>query len=177
VENRQDKPIDWRVTKTDFWIIRSYIYPAGGAFVEYTARFSFGSWPLIHMTFGRHPETGRRKWARGIISMGRFAVGVFPVGQVAVGIFPVGQAAFGLVFALGQAAFAYAAIGQLAVAWYLAIGQLAVAQNAIGQLAVGNYCIGQAALGAHIYTAKIKNAAVLEHFRELLPILKQLTAG
>ncbi len=176
-ESGPDGPIDWKITKTDFWIIKSYLHPSGETYVEQTSRMAFGDWPLIHTTYGRHPETGRRKTARGIIALGRFAKGVFPIGQVAWGVFPVGQASFGLVFALGQAAIGWVSLGQIALAWQLAVGQLAVAKNAIGQLAVGEYCMGQAAVGEHIYTPRKKDPKTLEHFRKLLPILRQLKAG
>ncbi|MFC1680038.1 hypothetical protein ACFL2T_07500 [Elusimicrobiota bacterium] len=177
MENLQNKPIDWKITETGFFEVKSFVYPSGDSYVEYTSHLRIAGFPFVHMTFGRSPETGRRKVAKGFISLGRIAVGVIPVGQLAAGVFPIGQAAFGIVFALGQAAFGWTALGQLAIAWSLAVGQLAVAQNAIGQLAVGGYCIGQAAVGEHIYTPKKKDPETLKHFQELLPIVKKLTAG
>lgn len=171
------RPVDWKVTRTDFWEIRSALDPAGGSFVEFTSRIAVAEWPLIHMTFGRHPETGRLKPAKGIIALGRVAFGVFPVGQLAVGIFPVGQAAFGLVLAIGQAALALSAVGQLAVAYHLAVGQIAVAKTAVGQLAFGEYCVAQVAVGEHIYTQKVKDPEALRRLRQVLPFLGRFTAG
>ena len=177
METPRTTPVDWKVTRTDFWEIRSALNPAGGSFVEFTSRIGVSEWPLIHMTFGRNPETGRLKTAKGIIALGRIAFGVFPVGQLAVGIFPVGQAAFGLVFAIGQAALAVTAVGQLAIAYHLAVGQLAVAKTAVGQMAFGKYCVAQVAVGEHIYTQKVKDPEALRRLREALPLLGRFTAG
>lgn len=177
MKNLQNEPIDWKITDTGFFEVRSFMYPSGQSYVEYTSHFRIAGLPFVHMTFGRNPETGRRKVAKGFISLGRIAIGVFPVGQLAAGVFPIGQAAFGFVFAIGQGAVGWISLGQLALAWTLAVGQLAVAQNAIGQLAVGKYCMGQAAVGERIHTVKKKDPEVVAHFEKLLPILKQLTAG
>lgn len=178
MENLQNQPIDWKETETGFFRIKSFVYPTGLSYTEYTSHAQVGSWPLVQITLGRHPETGRRKVAKGVIALGRIAVGVLPIGQLAAGLFPIGQLALGLGIAFGQGAFSvFSAIGQLAVAPFFALGQFAVAYAAIGQLCVGYYCLAQAAVGVHLWTVKVKDPATLEFFRNLFPFLKQIVSG
>ena len=176
--NLQNQPIDWKITETGFFTVKSFVYPSGLPYLEYTSHRKVGNWPLVHITLGRSPETGRRKVAKGIIAIGRIAFGVLPIGQLAIGLFPIGQLALGLCFALGQGAFSLgAALGQVAVAPVFAVGQIAVAYAAIGQLALGYYCIAQAAAGVHVWTMKVKDPAALEFFRNLFPLLKHLISS
>lgn len=178
VENIQNQPVDWKITETGFFTVKSFVYPTGRSYIEYTSHARVGSWPLVHITLGRSPETGRRKIAKGVIAIGRIALGVLPIGQLAIGLFPIGQLALGLGIALGQGAFSlFSAIGQVAVAPLFAAGQIAVAYAAIGQLCLGYYCIAQAAIGVHIWTMKVKDPAALEFFRNLFPFLKQIVSG
>jgi len=173
--NLQNQPIDWKITETGFFTVKSYVYPSGLPYLEYTSHRKVGAWPLVHITLGRSPETGRRKVAKGIIAIGRIAFGVLPIGQLAIGVIPIGQLALGLFFALGQGAFSLGvSLGQVAVAPVFAVGQIAVAYAAIGQLALGYYCIAQAAVGVHVWTMKVKDPAALEFFRNLFPALKQI---
>ena len=168
LENLQNQPIDWKTTETGFFTVKSFVYPSGLPFLEYTSHAKVGNWPLVHITLGRSPETGRRKMATGVIAIGRIAMGVLPIGQLALGL--------GL--ALGQGAFSLsAAIGQVAVAPLFAAGQMVAAYAAIGQLALGYYCIAQAAVGVHIWTMKVKDPAALDFFRNLFPLLKHFISG
>jgi len=135
---------------------------------EYRSETSFMGLPLVHVVLGRHPETGSVGKAVGILAIGRIAFGVIPIGQLAIGILPIGQLAIGLVFALGQGAIAGVdAIGQLAVGSHFALGQFAAASSAIGQMAVGRYVLAQVGWGRHVFTTKMKDPEVLEHFREM----------
>jgi hypothetical protein len=178
LENLQNQTIDWKITETGFFTIKSFVYPSGVPFLEYTSHARVGAWPLVHITLGRSPETGRRKMAKGIIAIGRIALGVLPIGQLAIGVFPIGQLSLGLGLALGQGAFsALVSIGQVAVAPVFAAGQIAVAYAAIGQLALGCYCIAQAAVGVHVWTMKVKDPEALEFFLNLFPFLKQIILG
>jgi len=133
---------------------------------EYRSDASLFGLPLVHVVLGRHPETGRVGKAVGIVAIGRIAFGVLPIGQLAIGIVPIGQLALGVVFAVGQGAIAgYDAIGQLAVGSHFALGQFAAAASAIGQLAVGRYVLAQIGWGRYVFSTKIKDPEVLEHFR------------
>jgi len=168
MDNILKQSIDWKITETSFFTIKSFASSTGLVYHEYTSHKAVGGWPLVHITIGRNPETQRRKVAKGVVAIGRIAIGVFPIGQLAIGVFPLGQLSVGLVVALGQAAFAPVAIGQLAVGLLFALGQVACAYAAIGQIAVGKYCIGQAGVGAHVWTMKVKDPAALEFFRGIL---------
>jgi hypothetical protein len=169
--NFQNQPIDYRIEKTAFFKIKSYVYSSRRSFVEYSSYAHWGVWPLVHITMGRDPATGRRKTAFGILAIGRVAVGVIPVGLLALGLFPIGWIAVGLAGALGQVAVGAIALGQLAVGLYFAIGQLAVGYIAVGQVAIGFYALGQIALGVHPYCVKFKDPVAWAFFRQYLPWL------
>ncbi len=144
---------------------------------EYRSETSFFGLRLVHVVLGRHPETGGVCMAVRILAVGRIAFGVGPIGQLAIGIFPIGQAALGLVFALGQAAIAgYDAIGQLAVGSHFALGQFAAAASSIGQMAVGRHVLAQVGWGRYVFSAKMKDPEVLEHFREMFAWFFELVA-
>ncbi len=141
---------------------------------EYKSEFTVLGLPLIHIVTGRDPKTGRVGKAVGVVAIGRMAFGVLPIGQLAIGIFPIGQFALGALFSLGQLAIAgYDAVGQAAVASHFSLGQFALAASAIGQLAVGRYVLCQVGLGQHVYSTKIKDTEVLDHFREMFDWLLQ----
>ena len=177
-QNLQHQRIDWKITETGFFVIKSFVYPTGLSFTEYTSHTKIGSWPLVNITLGRNPETGRLKTAKGVIAIGRIAFGFLPIGQLAIGVLPFGQLSLGLILALGQGAFSLgAAVGQVAVAPVFAAGQIAVAYAAIGQICLGWYCIAQFAVGVHLWTTKVKDPAALEFFKNLLPFLKQINFG
>ena len=86
---------------------------------EYASNTTVLGWPLVHITAGRDPETGRDREARGIFALGRQATGVFAVGLVARGVCAVGVFASGLLavgtFALGGAVVGAFALGLRAV--------------------------------------------------------------
>lgn len=141
---------------------------------QYKSEFTVLGLPLVHIVTGRDAKTGRVGKAVGVIAIGRMAFGVLPIGQLAVGIFPIGQFALGALFGLGQVAIAgYDAVGQVAIASHFSLGQFALAASAIGQLAVGRYALGQVGVGQHVYSTKVKDTDVLEHFREMFDWLLQ----
>jgi hypothetical protein len=161
------QPVDWKVDEGSFFVVKRYLSPATGSYTEYTSRMRMGQLPLVHITLGRDPETGRRKTARGVIAIGRFAFGLVAFGQVAVGAIAIGQASFGAL-ALGQAAIsATVALGQLSVAPIFALGQVSVAYTAVGQVAVGAFAMGQEAFGPHVWTTTKKDPEAEAHFRKL----------
>jgi hypothetical protein len=104
MENLLKTKIDYQITKTASGTWRRYLGATGHLYSEYVSDARVGSLPLIHITRGRSPETGKIPTARGFIAIGRKALGVIAIGQGAVGIVALGQAAFGVV-----------AVGQLAV--------------------------------------------------------------
>lgn len=155
-----------RETALGLW--RRYYSPDGCTYAEYVSHAALGPLPLVHVTWGRHPETGRRVTARGVIAIGRFACGVLAIGQVSWGLLAIGQLAVGLLAGFGQAATGVVCIGQLALGLWLAAGQFAVAQTAVGQFACGQWALGQFGFGRHVHDTWQRDPAVLDRLRELL---------
>ncbi|HEX3600162.1 MAG TPA: hypothetical protein VHU84_08460 [Lacipirellulaceae bacterium] len=124
--------------------------PTGERFAEYKSHHKWGTLPLVHYTYGRCPETGRRVTARGVIAVGRFAHGIIAIGQLSLGLIAIGQLSFGVVFCLAQAAFGPMAIGQVAIGLIFGVGQFATGQVAIGQMAYGGYVLAQYGWGTHV---------------------------
>lgn len=171
--NLQNQPIDYRITDTTYFRVKSYVYPHGASFTEYTSHGRWGSLPLLHVTLGKDPATGRRKTAYGVVGIGAISIGIFSVGMLAIGVVALGWVSVGLLFAFGQASLAINAVGQLAVGIQLAIGQIAVGYVAIGQIAVGYYALGQVALGPYPYSSQFQSYPAWEFFRQYLPWLPE----
>lgn len=142
--------IEYIVQETANGIWRRYLYPDGKRFAEFKTYLNVGGLPLVHYTYGRCPQTGRRITAHGIIAVGRIASGVIAVGQFAMGLIAIGQLSIGLLLAIGQASFGAYCIGQLAVGLFFGAGQFATGHVAIGQFAFGTYALGQMGIGQHV---------------------------
>lgn len=164
-----DSP-DYRVTETALGTWRRYLYPSGMHFAEFRSHSEFMGLPLVHVTQGICPETGRRITAKGVIAVGRRAVGVVALGQVAAGLLAIGQACIG-VLALGQAAAGFIAVGQAAIAYHFGAGQLATGRTAIGQLALGGHVLAQAGYGQHVWSTAASDPEAVSYFRALLKSL------
>ncbi|NOY82070.1 MAG: hypothetical protein GXP31_13825 [Kiritimatiellaeota bacterium] len=162
---------EYKVTRTRFGARREYLYPDGRLFSEFRSRARLGPWPLVHITRGRCPSTGRRITARGVIAVGRIAAGGVAFGQVAVGLVAFGQLSFGLV-AVGQAAFAAGfALGQLGVA-PATVAQFGVGVLVVAQLGFGRYVLAQRGFGQFVYSVKRHDREVAELVRGLLIFFK-----
>jgi hypothetical protein len=160
--------IEYQVTRTGSGVWRRFLWPTGELFEEYRSDRTLLGLPLLHLTRGRSPETGRRVTARGFVAIGRRAVGVVAIGQAAAGVVALGQASAGLLVAVGQAALAPVAIGQLAVGLLFGLGQAATGEIAVGQFALGQYVLAQVGLGAHVWDTRGADPAAQELFRALL---------
>ena len=66
--------IDYKLQETRLGVWRSYMYPSGQLFQEFTAHARVFGLPLVHYTYGRSPETGRRVIAKGIVAITRIGV-------------------------------------------------------------------------------------------------------
>jgi hypothetical protein len=163
------EPVEYRIEKTATGVWKSYMYPSGRSYREFTSHRRLLGMPLVHHTSGICPETGRRKVARGFFAFGRIAVGVFAFGHAAFGLCAVGQAGLGLLFGLGQASSGLFALGQLAVGGFVGVGQLATGWVAVGQLAVGHWVLAQLGLGAHTWMPGQADPAAVEFFRGFFP--------
>ena len=147
---------------------RRYVHADGSRFAEYKSHASFLGMPLLHVTRGINPETGRRVRAHGVVAIGRLATGGLAIGQASFGVIAIGQVAVGGLFGLGQAAVGIACVGQLAVSVLAAVGQLGVGHIVIGQLAWGRWVLAQFGLGEHVWSLTRADPEAVAFFRELL---------
>ena len=160
--------IDYLVEETSWGTWRRFVYPNGNRFAEFKSHRTWAGLPLVHYTYGRCPETGKRITARGVIAVGRVARGFVAIGQAAIGLVAVGQLSVGLVFGLGQATVGFIALGQGAVGMLFAAGQFAAGYVAIGQLAVGTYALAQMAWGDHVVDMRTIDPAAKDFFLSLI---------
>jgi hypothetical protein len=151
--NQLFKQVEYQWEETALGIWRRYVYPNGSLFAEFTSHGHFGPMPILHYTYGKCPETGRRIVAHGFIAIGRLARGVIAIGHASIGIIAIGQLAIGLGLGLGQACTGCLAVGQLAIGAYFGLGQFAMGHIAIGQFAYGGYVLAQFGLGKHVWDA------------------------
>lgn len=108
----------------------------GYAGYEYRSEATIGGIPLLHITAGMDPETGRPRVARGVIAVGNVAVGGVALGGVAVGGVAIGGVALGGL-TLGGFSLALVAFGGFAIGALMAVGGFAVSFfRAIGGEAV-----------------------------------------
>lgn len=160
--------IDYVYEETPWGVWRRFVYPNGTRFAEYRTNRMLGTLPLVHYTFGRCPETGKRVTARGVIAVGRFAHGMIAIGQLSLGLIAIGQLSFGVVFCMAQAAFGPVAVGQAAIGLIFGAGQLATGQIAIGQMAFGSYVLGQIGWGSHVIDSRGVDPVAKDFFLRLI---------
>jgi hypothetical protein len=141
--------------------------------VDYRSKATLFGLPLLHVTSGVDPQTGRARVAKGIIAIGGVAQGAIAFGGVAMGGFAFGGLAIG-VFAFGGCALGLVAFGGLAMALIAAIGGGAIAPIAIGGGAVGYLAFGGGAVGVHVLDAVTKDPVAKQFF---LPWAKVLMAN
>jgi hypothetical protein len=110
---------------------------------EWRTRAQLFGWPLVHVAFGRDPQTLRLRVAKGVIAIGQFGIGLITVAQFGVG----------LLFGLGQFMLGGVEVAQFAGGIVFGLGQVATGYIAVGQLAVGEYVRAQMAIGRYVWTA------------------------
>lgn len=160
--------IEYVFEETRFGTWRRFVYADGTRFAEFTSHRAWAGLPLVHYTYGRCPETGKRITARGVLAVGRIARGIVAFGQVAIGLVAVGQLAIGLLFGLGQATTGAFALGQLAVAMIFGAGQLTVGHVAIGQIAYGHYALAQLGWGDFVWDMRTVDPTAKDFFLSLI---------
>jgi len=166
-----EKP-EYKVEKTTLGTWRRYGYENGTSFHEFKTNATLLGLPVIHYTYGRCPETGRRICAKGIIAVGRIACGVIAIGHASMGLIAIGQLAIGLIFGLGQLTTGIGAVGQAAFGIAFGLGQLATGFVAIGQFAIGKYVLAQVGVGEYVLSAARQDPQAMEFFKAL-PVLRQ----
>lgn len=150
---------------------RTYVYENGQVFSEYQSNATLFGLPLVHVTRGRCPETGRRIVARGIIAIGRLAVGGIAIGQASAGVIGIGQASFGLVFCLAQLGGGLLLLGQAGVGLLTGVGQLIAGRVVVAQLGFGKFVLAQVGMGTHVLATNRQDAAAEAFFAPLLQLL------
>lgn len=138
--NLLNTPIDYQIIETPTGIWKRYLYPSGWMYREFTSHAKIAGLPVIHIVFGRNPETGKIGTARGIIAIGQKARGVLAIGQLAFGVIAIGQLAIGMLVGIGQA-----------TCGVIAIGQGAVGVITIAQLGIGRWVLAQVGIGAKLF--------------------------
>lgn len=111
---------------------------------EYRTKLELFGWPLVHITRGYNPLTGKRRVSKGVIAIGEIAVGGLALGGFALGGIAVGGMGVGVIalgglavgaFSAGGIAFGLAAAaGGLAYSLSYAIGALAYAPHTISPM-------------------------------------------
>jgi len=163
--------VEYKIEETGFGIWRRYGYETGASFHEFKSHTVWMGMPLVHYTYGRNPETGRRVIAKGVIAVGRLACGIVAVGQASFGLVAVGQLAIGLALGLGQLSTGLVAVAQAAFALVFGLGQLATGYIAIGQFAFGIYVLAQVGIGEFVLSMKRADPEAIEFFKSL-PIIQ-----
>lgn len=115
---------------------------------EYKSKRTLFGLPLLHVTAGSDPATGRKRVARGVFAFGDVAIGIVACGGYARGLVALGGVSAGVV-AIGGISFGLLSWGGLALALFLAAGGLALAPLATGGLAIGWNAMGGLAAGWH----------------------------
>ena len=163
--------VEYKTQETNLGTWRRYMYINGTSFHEFKSHTTMFGIPLIHYTYGRSPETGRRVIAKGIIAVGRIACGFIAIGHASLGLLAIGQLALGIIFGLGQLSSGIAALGQLAIGAYLSIGQFAAGYIAIGQFAFGKYVLAQLGVGEFVWSTTRADFQAIEFFRTF-PVIR-----
>jgi predicted Ser/Thr protein kinase len=115
---------------------------------EYRSKRTLFGWPLVHITHGTDPKTGKRRVARGILAMGEQAYGLIAFGGIAAGGIAFGGLGAGILSFSGLS-FGLLAMGGIAIGLLFAYGAAVIAPFAWGGLAVGYVAVGGAAFGVH----------------------------
>jgi hypothetical protein len=163
--------VEYKIEETNFGIWRRYVYIDGTSFHEFKSHSTMFGLPLIHYTYGRSPETGKRVVAKGIIAVGRIACGFIAIGQAALGLLAIGQLAIGIIIGLGQLSSGVAALGQLAIGAYIGLGQFVTGYAAIGQFALGKYVLAQLGVGEFVWSSQRFDPQANEFFKAL-PVIR-----
>ena len=109
---------------------------------DYRSKAAIFGIPLLAISKGYDPTTGRKRVAKGIIAIGDVAFGLLAIGGVAFGGMTLGGLSVGLL-----------SLGGLSLGLLLAIGGCAIGTFAFGGLALGLYPLGGGAFGLHAFGA------------------------
>lgn len=119
---------------------------------QWRSSASVGSWPLVHIAFGKDAKTGKWLIAKGVVAIGQYAVGVVTIAQFGIG------ALFGF--------------GQFMIGYY-GLAQFVIGLKVIGQFAIGKYVLAQFGLGEFVWAMNRKDPGAVEYFCHLWAAVKQ----
>lgn len=162
------REVEFLVQDNGRGVWRRFLFPDGRMFAEFKTHVTLFGLPLLHITWGRNPETMRYVTAKGIIAIGRFAYGGLAIGQVSGGVIAIGQLGIGCLLGFGQATTGLFALGQAAFGGLIGIGQITCGHMAIGQVAAGTYVLAQFGLGDHVWDMRQGDPVAVQFFRQLL---------
>lgn len=137
---------------------------------EYQSRLCIGSWPLVHIAFGKDKQTGRPIKARGVIAIGNQATGVLALGIFARGLIAWGVLSCGLL-SCGVVSVGLVSLGVVSLAIFGSYGVFALAPFAFGVTAIGYIAAGVKALGVHAADAAsldVRAAALSDQWSPML---------
>lgn len=121
---------------------------------EYKSKRTLFGMPLLHVTQGIDPATGKPRVARGFFAFGERAVGVIAFGGYARGWFACGGMAVGGVavggLSIGLISWGGAALALLLSLGGLSIGTLASGGASVGWQAMGGFALGWDAVGGFV---------------------------
>ena len=118
---------------------------------EYRSKEEINGWPLIHINWGTHPETGRPLAAKGVVAIGNMAFGIVSIGAVAFGV--VTLAGFGLgIVSLAGIAIGIAALGAIALGYEVSLGAIVLPSK---------FALGAIVLDVHFAVWSLIFAAVV----------------
>ncbi len=95
---------------------------------EFRSKEEINGWPLIHINFGKNPETGRPLVAKGVVAIGNVAFGVVSIGAAAFGVVALGGFGMGIV-SLAGVAIGIVALGAVALGYEFALGAVALSDK------------------------------------------------
>ena len=116
--------------------------------LDYRSKRTLFGLPLLHVTAGQDPATGRERVAKGIIAIGGRAKGVVALGGFATGGFAMGGICSGAI-TFGVLSCGLISFGGLALGFGLALGGMAIAPVAMGGQAIGWWSYGAQSFGPH----------------------------
>ena len=140
---------------------------------EYKSKRTLFGMPLLCVTSGIDPATGRKRTASGIFAFGDRAIGVVAFGGYARGLFACGGMAVGFV-AFGAISFGLFSLGGLAFALLLAYGGMSVGLLAAGGVALGWEAVGGFAAGVHAYGGQVYAPHVVKNLAQMPALLQWL---
>lgn len=135
INYKLEKPPKYEYVDTAFGTWTLYEFENGVKYRQYSSHIMVGEKPLVSITSGISPETGKMAVADGFVAIGQRAKGFVAIGQFASGYVSVGQFVTARVLGIGQFCVAPLGIGQFTLA-VAAIGQMGIAGTGIFQSAI-----------------------------------------